>query len=99
MFELESRYQEYERVLLAAECLKQDSSDRDDIRALRGVRDQIRMTLERGREATGSMLLDRRDEVFSVGSVAVADVRRYLAHVEPSRDNSSRNCAARYPGE
>ena len=81
MFELEERYQDYEQLLLSADCLHQNAADVRDLRALARVSERIHTTLSRGREATLSMLLDTRDEVLTVGSDAFLGLRRHLATV------------------
>jgi len=87
MFELEERYQQYERLVLSAECLRQSTPSMalndNDVDILRRLSARLRATLLRRREASLGELLDVRDEVLTVGSGAAVGVMRHFMNVRP----------------
>jgi hypothetical protein len=82
LFELERRYQEYQRLLLAADCLAQNGpgslENSDDVKNLCDVCTRLRAVLWRKREATLDELLGARDDVLTVGSAAAVGLQRNL---------------------
>jgi len=90
LFELEHHYQDYEQLLLTAECFIQNAptvkaraNEMDRLRQLNG---RLRADLLRRSEATLGELLDTRDEVLTVGSEAAVGLARRLMNERSKLD-------------
>jgi hypothetical protein len=82
LFELEHHYQDYEHLLLSAECFIRNAPSVNakvhDMDRLRQLSNRLRADLLRKGEAPLGELLDARDEVLTVGSEAAVGLARHL---------------------